>query len=76
MIKKMLEKLSISRCKGTFLVRIEQLKMRLQVSMDNLLSKEENHRFQDDLTTLVCTKLDIRVADRQVEADKHQSEMA
>ena len=43
--------------------------------MDSLLLKEENHRFQDDLTTSVYTKLGIKVADRQVEADKLQSEM-
>ena len=43
--------------------------------MDSLLLKEENHRFQDDLTTSVYTKLGIKAADRQVEADKLQSEM-
>ena len=43
--------------------------------MDSLLLKEENHQFQDDPTTLVCTKLNIKEADRQVEVDKHQSEM-
>ena len=57
------------------MVKIEQLKMRLQLGKDSLLLKEENHRFQDDQTTLAYTKLDIRVADRQVEVDKHQSEM-
>ena len=75
MTKKMLEKLLISRCRGTFLVRIEQLKMSCQLGMDSLLLKEENHRFQDDLTTSVYTKLGIKAADRQVEADKLQSEM-
>ena len=68
-------KLSISRCKETFLVKIEQLKMSCQLGMDSLLSNEENHRFQDDLTTSVYTKLGIKAADRQVEADKLQSEM-
>ena len=43
--------------------------------MDSLLLKEENHQFQDDLTTSVYTKLGIKAADRQVEADKLQSEM-
>ena len=70
----MLEKLSTSKCKRTFLVRIEQLKMRYQLK-DSLLSKGENHRSQGDRTILVCTKLDIKMADRQVEADKLQSEM-
>ena len=71
----MLEKLSISRCKGTFLVRIERLEMRYQLGMDSLLLKGGNHRFQDGQTTLVCTKLDIKTVDRQVEAGKLQSEM-
>ena len=71
----MLEKLSISRCKGTSLARIEQLKMSSQLAMHSPLLKEVNHQFQDDPTTLVCIKLDIKAADRQVEADKLQSEM-
>ena len=57
------------------MAKIEQQRMRLQQGKDSLLLKEENHRFQDDLTTLVCTKLDIKEADRLVEADKLQSEM-
>lgn len=75
MTKKMLVKLSTSKCKRTFLVRIEQLKMRYQLGMASLLLKGGSHRFQDDLTTLVFTKLDIKMVDRQVEADKLQSEM-
>ena len=57
------------------MAKIELLKMRFQLRMDSLLLKEENHQFQDDPTTLVCTKLNIKEADRQVEVDKHQSEM-
>ena len=71
----MLEKLSIFRCKGTFLAKIEQQRMRLQLVMHSPLLKEENHLFQGDQTTLVYTKLDIKEADRQVEAGKLQSEM-
>ena len=49
--------------------------MRYQLGMDSLLLKGGNHRFQDGQTTLVCTKLDIKTVDRQVEAGKLQSEM-
>ena len=74
MTKKMLGRLSISKCKKTFLVKIEQQKMRYQQGMD-LLLKEESHRFQDVLTTSVYTQQDIKVVDKQVEVDKLQNEM-